>query len=157
MCGKLHTDILPRFRATSCLHEDATPCLLPVSPSGCLPGRKKEPDRAILWVLYDTGIRVSELCGLRLGDFDRKHGILTVKGKGSKERRIALGNNCLRNLIYYLDRHRPDEEELAEWSSAGEDHLLLMDNINDRWRRIILAAQLMKRSDDSSVCGKSQP
>jgi site-specific recombinase XerD len=63
-------------------------------------------NRAILWVFYDTGMRVSELCGLRLADFDRKHGVLTVKGKGSKERRIALGQNCLRNLLYYLDRHR---------------------------------------------------
>src|SRR5437764_911138 len=82
-------------------------------------------NRAILWVLYDTGIRVSELCGLRLGDFDRKHGVLTVTGKGSKERRIALGSNCLRNLLYYLDRYRPDEDELAEWGSADEDHLFL--------------------------------
>jgi integrase len=47
------------------------------------------------------------------------------KGKGSKERRIALGNNCLRNLLYYLDRHRSEEEELTEWGSAGEDHLFL--------------------------------
>jgi site-specific recombinase XerD len=82
-------------------------------------------NRAILWVLYDTGIRVSELCGLRLSDFDRKHGVLTVTGKGSKERRIALGSNCLRNLLYYLDKHRPDEEELADWGSAGEDHVFL--------------------------------
>ena len=82
-------------------------------------------NRAILWVLYDTGIRVSELCGLRLSDFDRKHGVLTVTGKGSKQRRIALGNNCLRNLLHYLDRYRADEEELATWGSAGEDHLFL--------------------------------
>jgi site-specific recombinase XerD len=74
---------------------------------------------------WDTGIRVSELCGLRVGDFDRKHGLITVKGKGSKERRIALGTNCLRNLSYYLDKHRPGEEELAAWGSAGEDHLFL--------------------------------
>ncbi|MBA2682199.1 MAG: tyrosine-type recombinase/integrase, partial [Ktedonobacteraceae bacterium] len=80
---------------------------------------------AILWVLYDTGIRLSELCGLRTGDFDRKHGLIIVKGKGSKERRIALGQNCLRQLLYYLERHRPDEEELTEWGSSGEDHLFL--------------------------------
>ena len=48
-----------------------------------------------------------------------------VTGKGSKERRIAIGNNCMRNLSYYLDKYRPDEEELAEWGSAGEDHLFL--------------------------------
>ena len=48
-----------------------------------------------------------------------------MKGKGSKERRIALGQNCQRNLYYYLDKYRPDEEELAEWGSSGEDHVFL--------------------------------
>ena len=97
----------------------------PPHETGPIAERAAVRNRAILWVLYDTGVRVSELCGLRLADFDRKHSILTVTGKGSKERRIALGNNCLRNLLYYLDKHRPDEEELAEWGSAGEDHLFL--------------------------------
>ncbi len=82
-------------------------------------------NRAILWLLYDTGIRVSELINLRVGDFDRKHGVVTVLGKGAKERRVALGQNCLRNLSYYLDKHRPDAAELAEWGSVGEDHLFL--------------------------------
>jgi site-specific recombinase XerD len=81
----------------------------PSNESGPIADRAATRNRAILWVLYDTGIRISELCGLRLGDFDRKRGMLTVTGKGSKERRIALGNNCLRNLLYYLDKHRPDE------------------------------------------------
>ena len=72
----------------------------PPHESGPIAERAAVRNRAILWVLYDTGIRVSELCGLRLGDFDRKHGVLTVTGKGSKERRIALGSNCLRNLLY---------------------------------------------------------
>ena len=97
----------------------------PPNETGPIAERAAVRNRAILWVFYDTGIRVSELCGLRLSDFDRRHAILTVKGKGSKERRVALGNTCLRNLLYYLDKHRPDEEELAEWGSAGEDHLFL--------------------------------
>jgi site-specific recombinase XerD len=97
----------------------------PPNETGPLADRAAVRNRAILWVLYDTGIRVSELCGLRVADFDRRHGVITVKGKGSKERRIALGQNCLRNVLYYLDRHRPGEEELAEWGSAGEDHLFL--------------------------------
>ncbi len=82
-------------------------------------------NRAILWLLYDTGIRVSELIHLRVEDLDRKKGVVTVMGKGSKERRIALGQNCLRNLSYYLDKHRPNAEELADWGSAGEDHVFL--------------------------------
>ena len=97
----------------------------PQGESGWLVERAAARNRAIFWLFYDTGIRVSELCGLRVGDFDRKHGLLTVTGKGSKQRRIALGNNCQRHLLHYLDRHRPGREELAEWVSAGEDHLFL--------------------------------
>jgi site-specific recombinase XerD len=97
----------------------------PPGEMGPLADRAAARNRAILWLLYDTGIRLAELCNLRLEDFDRKHGTIIVQGKGSKERRIALGNNCLRNLLYYLDRHRPDEEELAQWGSSGEDHLFL--------------------------------
>jgi integrase/recombinase XerD len=97
----------------------------PPNETGPFAERAAVRNRAILWLLYDTGIRVSELINLRMGDVDRKHGVVTVLGKGAKERRVALGQNCLRNLSYYLDKHRPSEEELAEWGSAGEDHLFL--------------------------------
>src|SRR5262249_35746968 len=50
----------------------------PSNESGPLVERAIARNRAILWLLYDTGIRVSELCGLRLGNFDRKHGVVTV-------------------------------------------------------------------------------
>jgi site-specific recombinase XerD len=66
----------------------------PPGEIGPFADRAAARNRAILWFLYDTGIRLSELCGLRTGDFDRKHALILVKGKGSKERRIALGNNC---------------------------------------------------------------
>ena len=97
----------------------------PPRETGSLAERAAVRNRAILWLLYDTGIRVSELIHLHVSDVDRKHGVVTVMGKGSKERRVALGQNCLRNLSYYLDKHRPDDAELAEWGSAGEDHLFL--------------------------------
>jgi integrase/recombinase XerD len=97
----------------------------PPRETGPLADRAAARNRAILWLFYDTGIRLGELCQLRLQDFDRKHGLIIVKGKGNKERRLALGSNCLRHLLYYLDRHRPDEEELIAWGSTGEDHLFL--------------------------------
>jgi integrase/recombinase XerD len=97
----------------------------PPNETGPLAERAAIRNRAILWLLYDTGIRVSELINLQLTDFDRKRGVVTVTGKGSKQRRVALGQNCLRNLLYYLDKHRPGEEELAAWGSAGEDHMFL--------------------------------
>jgi site-specific recombinase XerD len=101
--------------------EEFEPLLVACTPSnecGPIADRAVACNRAILWVLYGTGIRISELCGLRQGDFNRKRGVLTVTGKGSKERRIALVNNCLRNLLYYLDKHPADEEELTDWGGC---------------------------------------
>jgi len=120
----------------------------PTNEAGPIAERAAVRNRAILWVFYDTGIRISELCGLRLADFDRKRGVLTVKGKGSKERRVALGQNCLRNLLYYLDKQRPDEEELAEWGSAGEDHLFLAETRTPLTKNgvTLLFARLRKRA-----------
>lgn len=97
----------------------------PPNETGPFAERATVRNRAILWLLYDTGIRVSELTSLHIQALDRRHGVITVMGKGSKERRIALGQNCQRNLYYYLDKYRPDDEELAEWGSAGEDHVFL--------------------------------
>jgi integrase/recombinase XerD len=116
--------------------------------AGPIAERAAVRNRAILWLLYDTGIRVSELCNLQVGDVDRKHGVITVTGKGSKERRIALGQNCQRHLLYYLDRHRPGEEELAEWGSAGEDHLFLSETRTPLTKNgmTLLFARLKKRA-----------
>lgn len=59
-------------------------------------------DRAILWVLFETGISVCEVCSLRLGDVDRKTGTLSVRGKGGNVRQLALGPTCLDHLLSYL-------------------------------------------------------
>jgi site-specific recombinase XerD len=120
----------------------------PPSENNPLAERAAVRNRAILWVFYDTGVRVSELCGLRLANIDRKHGILTVFGKGSKERRIAMGQNCQRNLFYYLDHYRPDDEELSEWGSIGEDHVFLSETRLPMTRNgvTLLFARLKKRS-----------
>lgn len=58
-------------------------------------------DRAILEVLYSTGIRVSELVGLDWDDVDFHLGILRVLGKGSKERIVPIGEVALRALQDY--------------------------------------------------------
>ncbi|GHO58497.1 tyrosine-type recombinase/integrase [Ktedonobacter robiniae] len=121
---------------------------IPPNEDGRFAERATVRNCAILWLFYDTGIRVSELTNLRLGDVDRKHGIMTVKGKGAKERRIALGQNCLRNLFYYVDRHRPNEEELTEWGSLGEDHLFLAETRRPLTKNgiTLLFARLKKRA-----------
>jgi site-specific recombinase XerD len=126
-------------------------CAAP-NETGPIAERAAVRNRAILWLLYDTGIRVSELCGLREENFDRKHGVITVTGKGNKERRIALGQNCQRHLVYYLDHQRAGEEELSEWGSAGEDHLFLAETRLPLSKNgmELLFARLKKRSGITS-------
>lgn len=66
-------------------------------------------DRAILEVLFSTGLRVSELCSLsRYIDINR--GELSVRGKGEKLRVVFLSDSAKKNIKDYLDK-RPDTEE----------------------------------------------
>jgi len=59
-------------------------------------------DRAILELLYATGLRVGELCGLDRSDLDRFQGTVRVLGKGNKERIVPVGDQALRTLDAYL-------------------------------------------------------
>ncbi|HEX3198259.1 MAG TPA: tyrosine recombinase XerC [Propionibacteriaceae bacterium] len=63
-------------------------------------------DAAVLEVLYATGIRVSELCGLDLADLDRARQVIRVFGKGSKERTVPLGRPALRAVEAWLGKPR---------------------------------------------------
>lgn len=59
-------------------------------------------DRAILEVLYATGLRVSELLSLKLSDIDWDGGTLICFGKGSKQRKLPLGRSALNYLLLYM-------------------------------------------------------
>lgn len=64
-------------------------------------------DRAMLEVLYATGLRVSELVGLRLTAVSLDAGVLRVTGKGSKERLVPLGEEAVNWVGRYLQQARP--------------------------------------------------
>jgi integrase/recombinase XerD len=59
-------------------------------------------DKAMLELLYATGLRVSELVGLRLNDINLERGYLVVIGKGSKERAVPLGEIAIAAISRYL-------------------------------------------------------
>lgn len=64
-------------------------------------------DRAMLELLYAAGLRVSELCGLEVLDFDMQAGILKIFGKGSKERLVPIHAAANDILSQYLSIWRP--------------------------------------------------
>jgi len=59
-------------------------------------------DRAVLEVLYGGGLRVSELCGMDLGDWDASANTVRVLGKGQKERIVPIGSQAKAALLDYL-------------------------------------------------------
>lgn len=64
-------------------------------------------DHAMLELLYGAGVRVSELCGLDLGDIDLERGTARVLGKGSKERVVPFGGPARRAIDVYVTEGRP--------------------------------------------------
>ncbi len=65
-------------------------------------------DRAMIETLYATGLRVSELVGLKLLNLDLNAAVLRVTGKGGKDRLVPLGEEALHWLSRYLKESRPN-------------------------------------------------
>jgi integrase/recombinase XerD len=64
-------------------------------------------DTAMLALLYASGLRVSELCGLQLPDLNLELGVVRVIGKGNKERMVPVGAEAIRLVREYLTAGRP--------------------------------------------------
>lgn len=75
-------------------------------------------DSAMVYLLYATGLRVSELCGLQLGQVDLDAGYLRVKGKGEKERIVPFAQAAGQRIQIWLQAGRPGLKPLT-------DHLFL--------------------------------
>lgn len=68
--------------------------------------REGQRNRAILEVLYSCGLRVSEVCGLRLSDLYLDEGFIRVAGKGDKQRLVPISDRAVAELeAYFVDRN----------------------------------------------------
>lgn len=74
-------------------------------------------DRAILELLYSSGLRVSELAGTTLADLSMGEAIIRVRGKGNKERIVPVGSKALSALGEYLD--------IRKTLKPASDHIFL--------------------------------
>ena len=75
-------------------------------------------DRAMIEVMYAAGLRVSEMCSLRISDVDIDVAIVTCHGKGSKQRRIPIGKSA----VHWLQRY------IAVRERGGDDNPILFLN-----------------------------
>jgi integrase/recombinase XerD len=64
-------------------------------------------DRALLELMYASGLRASEAIGLELGDVDPDERVLRARGKGSRERMVPIGQVAMKALHAYFERGRP--------------------------------------------------
>jgi integrase/recombinase XerD len=87
-------------------------------------------DKAMLELLYATGMRVSELIGLNMGDIHLTMGFVRCIGKGNKERIIPLGKTAINAIQTYLDDARPEFI-----SKKHKDEALFLNNHGKRLTR----------------------
>ena len=91
-------------------------------------------DRAILEVLYGTGMRISELCGLSFGDVDLEAGTARVLGKGAKERIVPVGRVARSALQAWLDGGR-DAFVPQRWARRGDAEAVFLNRRGGRLSR----------------------
>ncbi len=76
-------------------------------------------DKAILEILYGSGLRVSELCGLNDEDIDLKERLLQVRGKGKKERIVPMTHEAAQAIGAYRTLRPPLPEKTPRWKETS--------------------------------------
>lgn len=95
-------------------------------------------DRSILELLYSSGLRVSELTGLNVGELDLTAGMVRVTGKGGKERIVPVGSRALEAVKRYLEQRGETQGSSALFLNTRGDR------INRRSVARIVDAHVMK-------------
>ncbi len=108
--------------------------------------------RALLELLYGTGIRISEAVGLDLSELDLEDAMVRVVGKGNKERVVPLGREAQRALVAYLGNGRLSLRRSRGTRARDADALIL----NARGGRISRQAcwQIVRRAGERVALGE---
>ncbi len=110
-------------------------------------------DRAILETLYATGLRISELAGLRLGDLDLGRGLAVAYGKGSKERLVPVGSHAVSALEVWLGSQGRSAMAPARWARRVDAEAVFISTRGRRmsrqamWQVVRTAATKVKLED----------
>jgi integrase/recombinase XerD len=124
----------PRVRARlpKALTEDEVERLIDAVPGSDPLARR---DRAILEVLYGTGVRISELVGLSLADVDLDAALLRAFGKGAKERIVPIGRMASAALASWLDPGGRGAVAPERWARRGDAEAVFLNARGGRLSR----------------------
>lgn len=92
-------------------------------------------DRAILEVLYGTGVRISELCGMSISDLNFDDAMTRVIGKGDKQRLVPLGRYAVKALEEWLGPRGRQQLEPKRWKSRGDADAVFLNQRGGRLTR----------------------
>ena len=101
-------------------------------------------DAAILETIYSCGLRVSELCGLRMEDLDSSERLIRVRGKGKKERITPIGDHALQAINYYWKGlgSIPERAQPVFWTSRNQARPVAARVVQARLKRYLARAGL---------------
>src|SRR5687767_2867658 len=105
-------------RLPKCLDLEQVQKLLDAPDDADLLGAR---DKAMLEVLYSSGIRVSELVELEMSDIDLQEGILRVRGKGRKDRLTPIGSQAIKALQHYFELRAADARNPQQPEAGSQD------------------------------------
>ena len=114
-------------------------------------------DRALLEFLYATGARISEACGLSLGDFDHEEQLVRLLGKGSKERVVPYGRHAAAALAEWLGPSGRPHLEPARWARRGDAEAVFLNSRGARLSRQAAWAIVKKYGDRVGIGDKLSP
>jgi integrase/recombinase XerD len=114
-------------------------------------------DRAILELLYGTGMRVSELSGLSLSDLGSDTGLVRVLGKGDKERLVPVGRCARRALETWLGPRGRPEFEPRRWARRGDAEAVFLNARGGRLTRQGVWGVLKKRARAAGIEDRVHP
>ena len=114
-------------------------------------------DRAMLEFLYATGARISEACGLSLGDFDHEEQLVRLLGKGSKERIVPYGRYAAAALAEWLGPSGRPHLEPQRWARRGDAEAVFLNLRGARLSRQAAWALVKKYGDRIGLGHKLSP
>ena len=113
-------------------------------------------DRALLELLYATGARISEACGLSLGDVDLDNRLVRVFGKGAKERVVPFGRTAAAAMREWLtDGRRHLEPE--RWARRGDQEAVFLNTRGSRLSRQAAWAVVNKYGERVGLADRLSP